>query len=161
MKDKLSIIFIDTHNTASSIIAESYLRRLGRETFNITSAGVFDDEPNENYKYLFKTTLESLSELIMPIIGLKPLKHVSDYQYKHYDYIITMSEEAKNKCPMFLGYCKRLHWDLNYDVHINENDEPNRKELRRHFRYLRQEIINKINIFMSSFLLVDIGTAKI
>jgi arsenate reductase (thioredoxin) len=161
MKDKFSIIFIDTYNASSSIIAESYLRRLGRDTFNITSVGVFDKPIEENHELLFKSTLESLSELIMPIVGLRPFKHTDAYINKHYDYIITMSDEAKERCPMFLGSCKRLHWDLNIKLSINGKGEFDRVELRKKLRFLRQEITNKVNIFISSFSLVDINTTTI
>ncbi len=36
-------------------------------------------------------------------------KDVDEFQGKHFDYVITVCDNAKESCPVFFGAVKRLH----------------------------------------------------
>lgn len=158
MREKYKIIFIDTFNITKSIIAESYLRSIGNDIFNIYSTGVLDDIDIKNLtllkKNIFNYTLEILSELELPIIGLKPLVKVDKYINRNFNYIITMSDEAKNKCPFFIGTNIKINWEFgaNETFPIVNNKDTTLNNLR----LIRKEVINYINRFITSFTLKNI-----
>ena len=36
-------------------------------------------------------------------------KHVDEFDGQHFDYVITVCDNAKESCPVFFGAAKRLH----------------------------------------------------
>jgi arsenate reductase (thioredoxin) len=86
-------------------MAEELLRQLGGDRFDVESAGI---EPG----VLNPVVVEVLKEVGVDIAG-KKTQAVSDFlkQGRHYSYVITVCDETSaERCPVFPGHAKRLHW---------------------------------------------------
>jgi arsenate reductase len=101
------VLFVCIHNSARSQMAEEFLRHLGRDKFDVESAGI---EPGQ----LNPIVIEALKEEGIDITG-KTTQGVADLLRKgsHYDYVITVCDETSaERCPVFPGTGQRLHWGL-------------------------------------------------
>jgi arsenate reductase len=102
---KVRVLFVCIHNSARSQMAEELLRKLGGGRFETESAGI---EPGT----LNPVVMAVLKEIGIDIAGKKP-QAVADLlkQGKPYDYVITVCDETSaERCPVFPGPVKRLHW---------------------------------------------------
>lgn len=96
------VIFVCTHNSARSVMAEALLRRRGVAAFDVVSAGT---EPGE----IKPLTVRVLQEAGLPTDGLRS-KSVDEFLGEPFDYVITVCDEARQSCPVFPGGRKTLHW---------------------------------------------------
>ncbi|MFH0753987.1 MAG: arsenate reductase ArsC [Candidatus Omnitrophota bacterium] len=102
---KQKVLFVCIHNSARSQMAEELLRRLAGDRFEVESAGI---EPGR----LNLVVMEVLKEIGIDIDG-KKTQAVMDLlkQGKLYDYVITVCDETSaERCPVFPGIARRLHW---------------------------------------------------
>jgi len=102
--DKREFI-ICVHNSARSQMAEAFLNKLAGDKFKAESAGL---EPGK----LNPVVVEAMKEIGIDIANNKT-KSVFEF-YKRgetYSYVIAVcSKEAQERCPVFPGAGKRLHW---------------------------------------------------
>ena len=104
---KLKVLFICVHNSARSQMAEAFLKEKCGEQFEIYSAGI---EPGQ----INPVVVEVMSEVGIDLSG-KPTKSVYDFLKSGiwFHYIITVCDEASaERCPIFPGVSKRLHWSF-------------------------------------------------
>ncbi len=102
---KEKVLFVCIHNSARSQMAEEILRKLAGDRFDVESAGI---EPGK----LNPVVVEVLKEIGIDISG-KKTQAVFDLlkQGKLYSYVITVCDETSaERCPIFPGVAKRLHW---------------------------------------------------
>jgi len=102
---KEKVLFVCIHNSARSQMAEELLRKLAGDRFEVESAGI---EPGK----LNPVVIEVLKETGIDITG-KKTQAVMDLlkQGKLYSYVITVCDETSaERCPIFPGPAKRLHW---------------------------------------------------
>jgi arsenate reductase (thioredoxin) len=101
----IKVLFICVHNSARSQIAETYLNHFGKGKFIAESAGL-------EAGILNPVVIDSMKEDGFDISKNKT-KSVFDFykQGKLYEYVITVCDEANaEKCPIFPGLTKKLHW---------------------------------------------------
>lgn len=98
----IRVLFVCTHNSARSIMAEVLLRRKGGDAFEVHSAGT---EPGEIRPF----TIRVLEEAGFETSGLRS-KSVSEYLGQSFDYVITVCDQARQACPVFPGSGASLHW---------------------------------------------------
>ena len=97
MKDsrKKKVLFICTHNSARSQMAEGILRSLYPEEYDVYSAGT---EPSEVSPYAVK---------VMDEIGIDISQHraknIKEFIDEIFDYVITVCDQTKESCPFFPG----------------------------------------------------------
>ena len=102
---KTSVLFVCIHNSARSQMAEAFLKSFASDRFEVYSAGI---EPG----MLNPVVVEVMKEKGIDISGNKT-KTVSGFleQEKPFDYVITVCDETSaERCPVFPGNVKRLHW---------------------------------------------------
>jgi arsenate reductase len=104
---KEKVLFVCVHNSARSQIAEAWLNFLYGDRFEAESAGF---EPG---------TLNPLVVMAMEEVGIdisqNKTKSVYDFfkKGKLFSWVITVCDEASaERCPMFPGIVKRLHWSF-------------------------------------------------
>jgi arsenate reductase len=105
--DKIKVLFVCVHNSARSQMAEAYLNNLAGDRFFAESAGIEQGVLNP-------LVVESMKDDGIDISGNRT-KSVFDFykQGRIFDYVITVCEkEAAERCPVFIGVTKRLHWSL-------------------------------------------------
>lgn len=95
------VLFICTHNSARSQIAEGLLNHLGRGKYIAQSAGT---EPTRVHPYAIK---------VMAEIGIDITKHrsksIEEFRGKRFDYVVTVCDHAKETCPFFPGAKVYIH----------------------------------------------------
>jgi arsenate reductase len=104
---KTRVLFVCIHNSARSQMAEAFLNQICADTFEAHSAGL---EPGR----LNPIVVEAMREIGMDISG-NQTKAVFD-MFKSgmmFSHVITVCDEASaERCPIFPGVTKRLHWSF-------------------------------------------------
>ena len=104
---KRKVLFICIHNSARSQMAEAFLNQICPEVFVAQSAGL---EPGK----LNPVVVEAMKEVGLDISG-NQTKAVFDIfkSGQMFAYVITVCDEASaQRCPIFGGVTKRLHWSF-------------------------------------------------
>ncbi len=102
---KKRVLFICIHNSARSQMAEAWLNQICGDQFEAQSAGL---EPGT----LNPLVVEAMAEVGIDI-SHKRTQRVSDVLESGtvFAYVITVCDESSaEKCPIFPGSAKRLHW---------------------------------------------------
>jgi len=99
--DRISVLFICTHNSARSQIAEGLLNALFGDSFEAFSAGT---EP---------TTVHPMAVKAMAELGIDisraGSKSVDGFRERKLDYVVTVCDRAHQTCPFFAGGKHQLH----------------------------------------------------
>jgi arsenate reductase len=126
------VLFVCTGNSARSIFAESHLRRLGGDEFEVYSAGT---EP----RGINPLTLEFLETGGYPTDGLTS-GSVQQFLGQEFDYVITVCDNAHESCPVFPGAHESLHWGYDDPAAVQGTDEERRDAFRRTFVAMGERI---------------------
>lgn len=98
------VLFLCTHNSARSQMAEGLLRKLGGDQVEVFSAG---SEP---------TSIHPLAIKVMFSIGIDITqhrsKHLIEYMGQNFDYIVTVCDRVRESCPVFPGDPEQIHWSF-------------------------------------------------
>ncbi len=92
--DKKKILFICTHNSSRSQMAEGLLRNLFGKYYEVHSAGT---EPSSVNPFAIRVMEENGID-----ISSHRSKSVSEFMDIPFDYVITVCDHAKESCPFFL-----------------------------------------------------------
>ena len=134
---KKSLLFICTHNSARSQMAEGLLRHLAGDRFDVQSAGTE------------ATHVRPLAIAAMEEIGIDISAHssktIEDLGERRFDYAITVCDDANEACPVFPGGTTRLHWSFDDPSRATGSDE----ERLAVFRHVRDQIRSRIERFLS------------
>ena len=115
---KQSVLFVCVHNSARSQMAEAFLNAIAGDRFEAQSAGI---EPGVLNPYVVK----AMAEVGIDISGNKT-KDVTDFVKKGviFAYVIAVCDEASaERCPIFPGIAKRLHWSFPDPSALKGTDE--------------------------------------
>jgi arsenate reductase len=106
-RSKVRILFLCVHNSGRSQMAEALLRERAPESVTVESAG-FEPRP------VLPEAVLAMKDLGIDISGAQP-KAVFDLyrEGRIYDYVVTVCDEATaERCPIFPGFAKRVHWSF-------------------------------------------------
>jgi arsenate reductase len=99
--DKKRILFICTHNSARSQMAEGLVNALCGDRFEAFSAGT---RPSA----VRSAAVQVMAEIGIDISGHRS-KSVEDFIQQPFDYIVTVCDGARQECPFFPGGKSYLH----------------------------------------------------
>lgn len=99
--EKVKVLFLCTHNSARSQMAEGLLRALYGERFEVRSAGT---EVTKVNPYVSKSMAEAGIDL-----SNHRSKHLNEFLNESFDYVVTVCDNVKEVCPYFPNARKRLH----------------------------------------------------
>jgi arsenate reductase len=126
------ILFLCTHNSARSQMAEALLRELGGDRFTVSSAGTV------------ATAVRPLAVRAMAELGIdisqQESKTLDCYLGERFDVVITVCDQANESCPIFPGAARRLHWSFD-DPSGATGDEAAQLAV---YRRVRDEIRTRI-----------------
>ena len=98
------ILFLCTHNSARSQMAEAFLRELGAGRFEVASAGT-------EARGLNPLAVQAMAELGIDI-SLQESKTLDRYLNEPFDLVITVCDDANEACPYFPNAKERRHWSF-------------------------------------------------
>jgi len=98
------VLFLCTHNSARSQMAEGILRHLGGETVEVWSAGT---EPSR----VHPLAIRAMAARGIDIRGQRS-KGLDEFLDQTFDYVITVCDRANETCPVFPGAPERIHWSI-------------------------------------------------
>jgi arsenate reductase len=104
---KIKVLFVCIHNSARSQMAEALLKKIGGEEFEVESAGL---EPGK----LNPLAVEAMARVGIDI-SKNPTKKVFNLFKggRMFHYVITVCDETSaERCPIFPGFSKRVHWSF-------------------------------------------------
>ena len=135
MERKIKVLFVCIHNSARSQMAEAFLNDLGGDRFEAMSAGI---EPGT----LNPKVVEAMEEIGLDISGNKT-KDVFEFFKKGvlFNYVITVCDEASaERCPIFPGHTRRMHWGFPDPSVLQGSDEEKLQAIRK----IRDDIKAKV-----------------
>jgi len=132
----ISVLFVCNGNSARSQIAEALLGRFGGATFDAMSAGT-------SPKALHPLAVRALGEVGIDWSRAKA-KHIERFLHRRFDYVITLSDSAREACPTLTGPHSSLHWHLD-DPAAVEGSESVRLDA---FRDTRTELSIRLRPFI-------------
>jgi arsenate reductase len=126
------VLFVCTHNSARSQMAEGLLRALGGDGFEAFSAGTVATSVR-------REAVAAMRELGIDIAHQtsKPLER---YAGEAWDLVITVCDEAREGCPVIPGARRSLHWSIDDPAGV-DGDEGRRLAA---FRAARDELARRI-----------------
>lgn len=104
MTERRRVLFLCTHNSARSQMAEGLLRHLGGDAFEVYSAGT-------EATRVRPLAIRAMAELGIDI-SAQASKALDRYWGQPFDLVITVCDEANEACPVFLGARERRHWSF-------------------------------------------------
>ncbi len=133
------MLFLCTHNSARSQMAEGFLRHLAGDRFEVHSAGT-------EATAVRPQAIEVMCELGIDISGQES-KTLERYLGQPFDYVITVCDEANEACPVFPGAIRRLHWSFEDPAQAIGGEE----ERLRVFRSVRKQIVERIRLELLAY----------
>jgi arsenate reductase len=164
MSDKIyNVLFICTHNSARSIIAEGLLNRLGRPNFRAWSAG---SHPSGQVQPM---ALKVLAGMLVPDEGNFRSKDWNEFAQPgapELDFVFTICDKAAGEvCPVWPGQPMSAHWGVGDPSAVEGSEDQQRRAYEDTARVLKRRIELMLALPMASLdrmslqrELKDIGT---
>ncbi len=135
---KTKSLFLCTHNSARSQMAEALLRKYAGDRFELFSAGLEPGDINPH-------TRQVMNEIGLSLKG-QYSKSVTEYLGKvNFGYLITVCAKAEKNCPTtFPGVSQRMHWDFDDPAFVGSEGET-----LTEFRRVRDQIDNQIKRWLA------------
>lgn len=125
---KQRILFLCTHNSCRSQMAEGLANHFLGEAFQTFSAGTEATRVNP-------LAIEVLAELGIDISHQRS-KTIDEFAGDSFDYVVTLCGDANEKCPLFFGGVQRIHQGFDDPSRIKGCED----DLMPEFRRVRDEI---------------------
>ena len=135
--EKIPVLFICTGNSARGLMAHAFLQKHGEHLFFVNSGGI---EP----RGIDALAITVMKEKDIDISSYES-QNIQDFvRDQHYSYIISLSNTADQKAPIFPGVAYRLSWPMENPASFNGSDE----EKLHKYREIRDQIETKITSFI-------------
>ena len=133
------VLFLCTHNSARSQMAEGLLRHLAGERFEAHSAGT-------EATHVRPLAIRVMDEIGIDVSGQES-KTLDRYVGERFDYVITVCDEANEACPFLPGAKNRLHWSFEDPSQATGSEDERLKVFQRVRdeigEYIEQELVNE------------------
>jgi arsenate reductase len=134
---QLRVLFLCTHNSARSQMAEGILRQMAGDQVEVHSAGT---EVTRVHPLAIKT----MEARDIDISGHRS-KHLEEFLGQQFDYVITVCDNARETCPIFPGAPERIHWSIP-DPSAVQGDETQREAA---FQRAADELLTRIRYLLA------------
>jgi len=126
---KQCILFLCTHNSCRSQMAEGLVNHFLGDRFLAFSAGTESTRVNP-------FAIEILAELGIDISGQRS-KTLDEFADQSFDHVVTLCGDANETCPIFIGGVRRTHQGFEDPSRLSCSEE----DILAEFRRVRDEII--------------------
>lgn len=130
------VLFLCTHNSARSQMAEALLRTRSQGRVAAFSAGT---EPSQ----IHPLAVRAMAEMNIDIQEQRS-KSLQQYIDEDFDFIITVCDRAREACPVFPGDPEQIHWSFE-DPSTVEGSEQERFQV---FRQTALQLNNRIGYLL-------------
>jgi arsenate reductase (thioredoxin) len=96
------VLFLCTHNSARSQMAQGLLNWLAPETYTAYSAGTHPAQQNPQ-------AMKVMAELGINILP-QGVHGLNDYAGQPFDLVVTVCDQAAEECAVFPGATRQVHW---------------------------------------------------
>jgi len=134
------ILVLCTGNSCRSQMAEGYLRYFAGDKAMIKSAGVETHGVNPKAIAVMKEDGVDISD--------HTSNNVDEYASIDFDYVITVCDNAKEKCPIFPGKALKFHHNFPDPAKAKGSEE----EILDQFRVTRDLIKNYCRDFVTTYI---------
>lgn len=132
------ILILCTGNSCRSQMAHGYLQHFGGNKVTVYSAGVETHGVNPKAIEIMKNDGIDISH--------HTSNNVLEYQGVDFDFVITVCDNAKERCPYFPSKALTFHYNFPDPAKATGSNE----EIRREFEQVRELIKNYCQEFISS-----------
>jgi arsenate reductase len=134
---KQRILFLCTHNSCRSQMAEGLVNHFLGDRFQAFSAGTE------------VTRVNPLAIRVLTELGIDISHHYSKtiaaFDGQPFDHVITLCGSANEQCPLFFGGVQRVHIGFDDPSRLSGSDE----EVLPEFRRVRDEIQQKLTEYLT------------
>ena len=134
------VLVLCTGNSCRSQIAEGYLRYFGGNQVEVYSAGVETHGVNPK-------AIAIMAEDGIDISG-HTSNNITEYAGVDFDYVITVCDNAKERCPFFPSSAEKFHENFPDPAKATGSEE----EIKQQFRHVRNLIKNYSKAFAEKYL---------
>lgn len=134
MKGKLKVLFLSTGNSCRSQMAEAIINAQMGDIWEAFSAGT------QPMGYVHPLAIAALKEIGIDIASRAVRsKSADEFRNVAFDLVVTVCDDAAEKCPVWLGQGKRVHLGFHDPAKAIGNDE----QVMAAFRAVRDDIARK------------------
>ena len=137
---KKKILVLCTGNSCRSQIAEGYLRHFAKDKAEVYSAGIETHGVNPG-------AIETMEEDGIDI-SHHTSNNIDEYRNIDFDFVITVCDNAKERCPFFPTTAKKFHQNFTDPAKATGTEE----QIREQFRKVRQQIKDYCKKFVADNL---------
>lgn len=140
------VLFLCTHNSARSQMAEAIMQHLGGSIVEVYSAGTHPSN-------IHPEAIRVLAAMNIDVSASRMRsKHLDEYcksENSKFDYIITVCDRVREACPLFPGDPEQIHWSFPDPAAVEDKEEQHRaflltaQELTTRIRFLLLVIENE------------------
>src|SRR5690242_6328381 len=134
------ILVLCTGNSCRSQMAEGYLRHFANGKAKVYSAGIETHGVNPKAIAIMKEDGIDISN--------HTSNNINEYRNIDFDFVITVCDNAKERCPYFPTTAKKFHQNFTDPAKATGTEEAIKNEFRR----IRQQIKNYCRQFVSENL---------
>lgn len=126
------VLFLCTHNSARSQMAEALLRQLGGPAVEVFSAGTEVSE-------VHPLAIAAMAGLGIDISGQRS-KHLDEFRGQSFDAIITVCDRVREECPVFPGDPAQIHWSFADPAAVTGDPDTQRQAFAETARQLGMRV---------------------
>jgi arsenate reductase len=132
---KERVLILCTGNSARSQMGEGLFRSALGDRFEVSSAGTRPSSVRPE-------AIDVMREIGIDI-SMHRSKSVDEFLGQQFRYVITVCDNAKENCPVFLGRAERVHWSFEDPAAVEGSEE----ERKAAFRRIRDQIAERVQEF--------------
>jgi len=136
MSAQQRVLFVCTHNSARSQMAEGMLRAWGGDRFEAFSAGTEATSVRPE-------AIAAMSEIGIDI-SRQASKTLEPFLGESFTWLITVCDQARESCPTLPGVAQQTHWSIDDPSAVQGTDE----ERIEAFRQARDVLRGRIQMFI-------------
>ena len=138
-----NVLFLCTHNSARSVMAEALLNTIGRRRFHAFSAGSMPSGRVNPFAIEMARTIGYLSDHVRS----KSWDEFARPGAEKMDIIITVCDHAAGEvCPVWPGHPATAHWGFPDPSRAEGSDEEKRHAFEQVFHAIRRRIELLVNL---------------
>ncbi len=145
----INVLFLCTHNSARSILAEAMLNHIGRGRFKAYSAGS-SPRDNQTPNPMALTVLQTAGVSIDGLTS-KSWDQFAKPDAPHMDLVITVCDNAAGEvCPFWPGHPATAHWGYPDPSEVQGTDAQRLEAFRQTLHTIRRRLDLLVNLPVQS-----------